>query len=84
MKYYIQDKRQYVGNDMLFWTQSKGGYTTDLDKAGLFTEAEAREICRHRKSDIAWPENHLKEVCKKVVDMQYVNLVKRKFLRGIE
>lgn len=82
MKYYIQDARSYVGNDMLFWTQSKGGYTTDLDKAGLFSEEEAREICSDRKTDIAWPEKHLKEVCKQVVDMQYVSLKKRRFIRG--
>ena len=40
-KYYLQDTRAIVGNDMLWWAIDGKGYTTDLNKANVFTEYEA-------------------------------------------
>lgn len=34
-EYYLQDKRQYVGNDMLWWAKDGAGYTTDVSKAAV-------------------------------------------------
>lgn len=33
-------------NDVLFWGKDESGYSTDLNKAGLYTKEEARRICR--------------------------------------
>ncbi len=50
-KFFIQDSRNYIGNSMSFWA-AKGGYTTNLDKAAIFTEEHAKEICSQRDSDV--------------------------------
>jgi len=39
----ILDKRQNVGNCLLFWGTDRGGYTTELNLAGRYTEAEAKQ-----------------------------------------
>lgn len=57
MSFYIQDTRQYVGNCVLWWAHERKGYTTEIDKAGVFTEEEAHEITRNRKTDRAWPKD---------------------------
>ena len=56
-KYYIQDSRQYVGNCLLWWCPNHGGYTTQIDEAGLYTEEEMNKICSNRDTDIAWPQD---------------------------
>lgn len=38
----IQDTRQIVGNCILWWGHNGGGYTTELEKAGRYTEDEAK------------------------------------------
>lgn len=55
--FYIQDTRQYVGNCVLWWCPNSGGYTTQIDEAGLYTEEEANKICSNRNTDIAWPQD---------------------------
>lgn len=44
--YYVQDTRTIVGNCALFECADRRGYTCNLDKAGVFTEAEAKAIVR--------------------------------------
>jgi len=34
--FYIQDKRQIVGNCVLWWRANGQGYTTELNDAGLY------------------------------------------------
>ena len=55
-RYYIQDTRCYVGNCVLWWTPNGGGYTTEIDKAGLFSAEAAAAIANNRSTDIPWPE----------------------------
>lgn len=51
--YYVQDTRQMVGNCMLLWGIANQGYTTEVDKAGLYTKADIKGM---RKTDIGWPK----------------------------
>jgi hypothetical protein len=51
MKYYIQDTRQVVGNCALWWAADGKGYTTQLEEAGVYEEAEANQIGRGRDTD---------------------------------
>jgi hypothetical protein len=69
--YYIQDSRQYVGNSMLWWALG-GGYTTDIIKAQVFTEDEAKKYTS-RETDILWDKEEIDKVIKCHVDIQYCN-----------
>ena len=52
--YYIRDKRQVVGNCALWWRANGAGYCCDIDDAGVYSEKEARSICRNRDTDVAY------------------------------
>ena len=79
MKYYIQDTRNYGGNSILFWGKNRSGYVYDIDKAGLYSEEEAIQICTNRKTDIAWPEDYIKNHVQKTCDSQYLDFSKSRF-----
>lgn len=53
--YYIQDKRSFTGNSVMWWGIDGQGYTSDLSKAWRVTGDHARSIMRSRPTDIAWP-----------------------------
>ncbi len=69
MKYFVQDTRQYVGNSVLWWRDG-GGYTTDIDQAKQFDDAEAQDIHRNRESDKLWPVDQVLPAATRHVDMQ--------------
>jgi hypothetical protein len=71
--YYIQDTRNYVGNCMLFWRKNHSGYTPNINEAGLYTEEQARRICRNRSTDIAWKEDYIRAHLQLVCDAQYIS-----------
>ncbi len=73
-KFYIQDSRQYVGNDILFWAKNGCGYTTDLSKAGVYSKIEAIEMNQRRETDKPWPKEYLDKKTRPAVDMQYVRI----------
>ena len=73
-KFYLQDSRSYVGNDMLFWAKDGNGYTTDLRKAHVYTREQAQSIHDLRESDIPWPKAYIDGKTRPACDMQYVNL----------
>lgn len=55
-EYYIQDRRQFVGNCILWWGIDSQGYTCNLDQAGVYTGA----FCRGRRdTDIPWPKAYV-------------------------
>lgn len=54
--FYIQDTRQIVGNCVLWWAHNGGGYTIDLEQAGLYTEEQVDQILQSRNTDKAWPQ----------------------------
>ena len=41
-RYFIQDKRGYVGNCILWWALNDCGYTCHLAEAQIYTEEEAK------------------------------------------
>ena len=68
--YYLQDKRTYVGNCVMWWRSGGAGYTTDLTEAGIFTRKEAFEKMRQRATDIPWPKDYIDTIARPRVDMQ--------------
>lgn len=71
-RYYLQDSRGYVGNDMLFWAKEGNGYTTDLSKAHIYTKDQAVAQHNMRHSDIPWPATYIEARTRPAVDMQQV------------
>jgi len=69
--YYLQDSRQYVGNDMLWWAKA-GGYTTDLSKAETYDRYEVQRMHNNRSTDIPWSKEYIDTKVRPAVDMQYV------------
>jgi len=49
--FYLQDKRGFVGNAVLWWRKGGHGYTCDLTDAQVFAE---HELERHLKSGSAY------------------------------
>lgn len=72
MKYYLQDSRAFVGNNILWWKEG-GGYVDDLEQAEVFTKEEAFKQQASRVTDIPWPKKYVDEHITHVVDMQDVN-----------
>ncbi len=68
-QFYLQDSRSHVGDGLTFWALG-GGYTTNLDKAELFT---AEQATRHRDPDIPWPKSYIDERAHLGVDHQYIS-----------
>lgn len=71
--YYIQNG--WIGNSILWWAIDSKGYTTEISKAGKFTEKEALGIIT-RPEDSAWECDHVDnclEARKTIIDGQYLN-----------
>ena len=68
--YYIQDTRQFVGNDVLWWGPDRKGYTCKIDQAGLYTKEEAIAQFKSRETDVPWPQEYIDGVTSRVVDHQ--------------
>lgn len=66
----MQDKRQIVGNSMMWW--AKSGYTTDIKKAHVFTLNAARKAsCRN--TDCLWPKEYIDLHITSNVDTQHIS-----------
>ncbi len=70
--YYLQDSRNYVGNDMLFHAIDGKGYVTDMRKAHVFSKDEAAWHHAMRSTDIPWPKEYIDARTRPAVDMQHV------------
>lgn len=70
-EYYLQDSRDYVGNNMLFWRKEGRGYTTNLLEAEVYTRqaAFAQNACR--ETDIPWLKSYIDSKARPAVDFQY-------------
>ncbi|MCS3467138.1 hypothetical protein M2401_000859 [Pseudomonas sp. JUb42] len=72
-QFYLQDSRSYVGDGLSFWA-SGGGYTTNLEKAEVFTLSGATRQHACRETDIPWPKDYVDAHMRVGVDCQYVTL----------
>jgi hypothetical protein len=72
--FYLQDKRQYVGNDVLWWAKDGKGYTTDLSKAQTYSKEDAINQNKSRQTDVPWPKKYVDEKTRPAVDMQYIDI----------
>ncbi len=70
--FYLQDSRSYVGNDVLWWAKDGKGYTTDLSKAHIYTQADAVAQHNCRETDIPWPKDYIDAKTRPAVDVQYI------------
>jgi hypothetical protein len=82
--FYLQDSRQHVGNDVLWWAKDGKGYTTDLSKAHIYTKEEAQRMHDTRNSDIPWPKEYIDAKTRPAVDMQYIKRAEALAGTGIE
>ena len=72
--YYVQDKRTYVGNSVVWWEQDRNGYTSDITRAHKFTKEEIlKSFINGRDTDIVWMASHIEKNIKSHVDAQYLN-----------
>lgn len=71
-KFYLQDSRGYVGNDVLWWAKNGAGYTTDLSKAQMYSQEDAQRQHNCRETDIPWPKEYIDARTRPAVDMQYI------------
>lgn len=71
--YYLQDKRDYVGNSMLWWRKEHAGYCCDVREAHVFTKEEAYAQHRMRETDIPWPKAYIDSRVSHHVDHQKVD-----------
>ncbi len=70
--YYVQDRRSYVGNAVLWWGLNSSGYTTDLKRAQKYTGSELKKTT-WRDTDVIWESEHVETAVREYVDMQYLN-----------
>lgn len=70
--FYVQDRRGYVGNSVLWWGLNGDGYTTNIDNAHKFTKNEVQSFIGGRETDIIWESQHIESVVKRHVDSQYL------------
>lgn len=72
-RFYLQDSRGYVGNNVTWWAKDGNGYTTNLSNAHLYTLEDALRQHNIRGTDIPWPSGYVSTRTRMVVDMQYLN-----------
>jgi hypothetical protein len=70
-EYFLQDSRSLTGDNLMFWG-AKGGYTSNLAEAEVFTEEAAFGQNACRSEDIPWPVDYLALRTRLVVDMQNI------------
>lgn len=56
-QFYVQDARNYVGNDILWWQKDNSGYVTGIAEARVFSRKEAYDMQNSRSSDVPWPKD---------------------------
>jgi hypothetical protein len=68
--YFLQDKRSYVGNCVVWWAKDNKGYTTQIEQAHRYTKEQAFAQHKGRASDIPWPCSVVLPHAKPTIDMQ--------------
>jgi hypothetical protein len=65
--YYVQDRRQFVGNCVLWWCANSAGYACALDEAGVYKGSDVRDM---RDTDVPWPIDVVLRNTRQYVDHQ--------------
>lgn len=71
-QYYLRDTRSNVGSNAQFWNE-KGGYTTNLKAAEVFSEEQALRLHRTRETDLPVAVEFIAGKTRQRVDCQDVN-----------
>lgn len=67
----IQNRHNYVGNNMLFNRKNNCGYCCDIEEAGHYTAEEAEKIYRQAPEKFTiWPLDYLRTKVSTCIDMQ--------------
>jgi hypothetical protein len=66
--YYIQNKRSYVGNSVVWWRAGGAGYTCELDDAGVYRGDDLPGSEDH--GEVYWPVALVRQCVVGHVDMQ--------------
>lgn len=76
-KYLVQDRRNYVGNSVLWWAKDHKGYTCDFDRVHIFTKDEIlKYFIDGRDTDIIWSLTEAKKGLKTHIDAQKLDFSK--------
>lgn len=70
--FYLRDTRSNTGSSCMFWA-AMGGYTTNLDKAEIFTIAGAQSHFEDRHTDVPLSKELVDTVATVRVDHQYLD-----------
>lgn len=70
--FYLRDSRTNVGSSCLFWAKDGCGYTSDLNKAHVYTLEEAQRKFNSRHTDVPLCKELVDELATVRVDCQYL------------
>lgn len=73
-QYYVQDRRQFVGNCVLWWAKDSAGYCCALDDAGVYPGHFTRSL---RETDVPWPVDLVRASVREYVDHQKLDIAAR-------
>ncbi|MFR9719041.1 hypothetical protein ACL00X_06760 [Aeromonas diversa] len=71
--FYLRDTRTNVGSSCMFWAQNGNGYTSNLDKAHVYTLEEAQSHFNDRHTDVPLSKALVDELVTVRVDHQYLD-----------
>lgn len=71
--FYLRDTRTNVGSTCMFWALNGNGYTSNLDKAHIYTLEEAQRYINSRPTDVPLSKALVDELVTVRVDHQYLD-----------
>ena len=71
--FYLRDSRTNVGSTCMFWALNGNGYTSNLDKAHVYTLEEAQSYFNDRHTDVPLSKALVDELATVRVDHQYLD-----------
>ncbi|QXB98649.1 hypothetical protein [Aeromonas sp. FDAARGOS 1418] len=71
--FYLRDSRGNTGSSCMFWAENGNGYTTNLDRAHVYTQEEAQRYINARHTDVPLSKALVDELVTVRVDHQYLD-----------